>query len=391
MKWSEHIEELFIARLTGEISGEEERLLMDWMEEDPGHAALYNQFCTLWYARKWSMTAGKISSESAWKAISQKVSPENNRQRARLFRWAGIAASIVLVAAAAFLLYPSQAPTAPEIVLLPSPENVAVRLTLSTGEEIELKGALSKERSDSIYDAGIHILPDSAALVYKADDKTITLEIAYNTLTIPRGGEFSLTLSDGSMVKLNSESLIRYPVTFQGGKREVYLEGEACFQVEKNTEAPFVVHTAKTDVTVLGTTFNVSAYEDECHTIVTLVEGSVEVKAGAHCHTLLPGTQLDFHHADSRVSVREVVAEHYIAWTHGMFWFDAMPLDLLMKKISRWCYFDYRFNDDELKTKRYTGGFRKYDDARYILDIISGLYDVSFKIEQGIIVIDKKK
>ena len=189
---------------------------------------------------------------------------------------------------------------------------------------------------------------------------------------------------------MNSESRLRYPVEFSGEQREVYLEGEACFEVAKDTARPFVVHTANASVCVLGTLFNISAYDEEDNTEVTLVNGKVRVNVGDVEKLLAPDEQLVLNNETADVEIRDVESLDYIAWTCGLFRFDAMPLRQLMMKLERWYDISYEFKDEALENIRFTGGFRKYDDIHLIVDMIKEITDVAFKIEGNKVIIDKK-
>ena len=143
-------------------------------------------------------------------------------------------------------------------------------------------------------------------------------------------------------------------------------------------------------VQVLGTLFNVSAYADEDNMEVTLVKGCVQVVMGEERELLRPNEQWLLDYQTRQQIIRDVDARSYIAWTSGLFRFDAMPLEQLMLKLSRWFDIRYEFGDDSLKEVRYSGGFRKYDNVSDILGMIGEITNVSFTIVNGVIRIDKK-
>ena len=141
---------------------------------------------------------------------------------------------------------------------------------------------------------------------------------------------------------------------------------------------------------MLGTLFNVSAYADEDNMEVTLVKGCVQVVMGEERELLRPNEQWLLDYQTRQQIIRDVDARSYIAWTSGLFRFDAMPLEQLMLKLSRWFDIRYEFGDDSLKEVRYSGGFRKYDNVSDILGMIGEITNVSFTIVNGVIRIDKK-
>ena len=162
---------------------------------------------------------------------------------------------------------------------------------------------------------GTVVTNDSNRLAYKQNHSGNPSTLEYNTIIIPRGGEYQLILSDGSRVWLNSDTRLRYPVSFIGEKREVYLEGEAYFEVS-HSDKPFEVHGGGQCVRVLGTSFNVMAYGDESKVQTTLVSGSVRVVLDQSDKTVLltPGHQAEMDKNSGKITMREVNVENYIGW-----------------------------------------------------------------------------
>ena len=159
-------------------------------------------------------------------------------------------------------------------------------LTLSTGKQVELAGNVS-----AMSEQGAEISNSTdKELVYKQIGDMAPVEEVYNTITIPRGGEYKLVLADGTIVWLNSDSYIRFPVAFSGDKRQVELRGEAYFEVAKNAAKPFIVKISDYDIRVTGTQFNVRNYPGE-RVATTLVEGSVQLERGKEVQKMFPGQQ----------------------------------------------------------------------------------------------------
>ena len=176
-----------------------------------------------------------------------------------------------------------------------------------------------------IEEKGAIICSDSAYLEYRNEGlEKSQEEQVYNELIVPKGGEYRLRLVDGSLVVINSGSRLRFPVSFNGKSREVFLSGGACFEVAKDSLKPFIVHANEADVRVLGTLFDVSAYEDEERVEVTLVNGAVKIAVDGSNARLVPNEQFVFNRRTGETLVREVDAESYIAWTNGIFRFDAL-------------------------------------------------------------------
>ena len=164
------------------------------------------------------------------------------------------------------------------------------------------------------------------------------LKEEYNSLKIPVGGFYKLVLSDGTKVWLNADSELKYPVRFVGGKREVYLKGEGYFQVSKDSCRQFIVHLQNSEITVLGTAFNVSAYEDEAHVYTTLEEGRVAFYSRQNKQRILlkPGMQSDMEVATGKTVVSEVDPSLYSAWIEGRFVFQSLDLESILRQLQRW-------------------------------------------------------
>jgi hypothetical protein len=211
--------------------------------------------------------------------------------------------------------------------------------------------------------------------------------LVYNTLKIPRGGAYSLQLSDGTKVMLNSDSRLKFPQSFSGDTREVYLEGEGFFQVAKDTAKPFIVHCEEYAVRVLGTTFNISAYRNDEVSMTTLVEGRVNIECGNTVVALTPGLMATV--ADSKVTTREVNVDSYISWTKDQFSFSEERLEDLLKKISRWYDVEFLFDDDEIRDYKFSGFMPRYESITNLFEILEQSANVSFvrKNDKKVIII----
>lgn len=379
MKLPEDIYELVLDRLAGETDTAAEEKLQAWLGESERNRDAYREFCALWYSGKWGNTREGVNRQEGWECVLRR-----RRRNKHRYIWARVAAAAVVVFVIGFVgLNRWENKDVPLAQNVPAWGNADIKLILSSGEEVNLKTVGKGE----IQDEGMIIRSDSAYLDYSEQTETA---VGYNELIVPKCGEYRLRLPDGSAVVLNAESRLRFPLNFSGEKREVFLYGEACFEVAKDSLRPFIVHTAKADVRVLGTLFNVSAYPEEGQTEITLVNGAVQVDAGELQEELRPDQQLILDNQTLQADVREVDARTYIAWTDGLFRFDAMPLEQLMLRLSRWFDISYEFKDEALKKVRFTGGFRKYDDINHIIKMIGEITNVSFNIVDNKVVIDKK-
>lgn len=196
-------------------------------------------------------------------------------------------------------------------------------------------------------------------LLYKKS-KSASKDVAYNFLTIPRGGQFTLTLSDGTKVWLNSETKLKFPVNFIPGKtRSVELVyGEAYFDVSPSTAhkgAGFTVFQKDQEIHVVGTEFNIKAYKDDANICTTLVEGKVEMQFGAVKQNLIPNQRANFDIKTNKVKIAKVDVYNDISWKSGVFSFDDKPLDEIMKVLSRWYDIEVVFENESLKKEAFNG------------------------------------
>jgi transmembrane sensor len=224
-----------------------------------------------------------------------------------------------------------------------SPGGNKAILTLSGGQKIILNDASTGE-----------IARQSGISITKTDDGQIVYSIAaadgevlQNTIETPRGGQYRVILPDGTNVLLNAASSLVYPTAFKGAERLVQLNGEAYFEVAKNKDMPFRVRSAGQTVEVLGTHFNINAYEDERSIKTTLVEGSVKVSSSSATSLLSPGQQAVLSRKDNGlISVRNVNLDKEVAWKSGMFSFEDDDIKSVMRSIARWYDVDVSYKGD---------------------------------------------
>ena len=248
-------------------------------------------------------------------------------------------------------------------------------ITLANGEKI----VLGDKKQQLIGEDGTLLNLDSAIVEYKGKQKTPAL--VYNTIDIPIGGEYQLVLADGTKVWLNADSKLRFPVSFTAERREVYLEGEAYFEVAKDSAREFWVHAGAMDVKVLGTSFNVKAYERLETVATTLVEGSVEVACAGKSFQIVPGEQFVYDKNNRVMDVRMVDTESYVSWKDGYYKFRQTTLEEIMETLSVWYGLNVFYVNESAKQVEFTGKVRRYEDARMLLDKFEQTGDVVFDIK----------
>jgi ferric-dicitrate binding protein FerR (iron transport regulator) len=228
-------------------------------------------------------------------------------------------------------------------------------------------------------------------IVYSNSNSSSLRELVFNYLTVPRGGQFYVKLSDGTGVWLNSETRLKYPVSFtEGETREVELVyGEAYFEVSPSTEhqgSHFFVITKGQQVEVLGTEFNIKAYKDENQISTTLVEGKVTLKNGIQTKQLKPGYQLRLNKETQQMDISKVDVSDEISWKNGLFSFKDKSLYEITKVLSRWYDVNVEFENKELRQITFNGVFRKAQKIENILNILKNTNEIDYSINQNTII-----
>jgi len=221
--------------------------------------------------------------------------------------------------------------------------NMAV-LTLGNGKKIVLNGA----NNGSLATQGNTVITNNAAgqISYQKIHNNVRLndeQIVYNTVTTPKGGQFKVVLPDGSNIWLNASSSLTYPIVFSGHERHVELHGEAYFEIFKNKNAPFTVTAEDINIKVLGTHFNVMAYENEPAINTTLLEGSVSLNSKNNHAIIVPGQRAVMYKLTDKITIQAVNVEDDIAWKDGYFSFKKENIQTVMNKIARWYNVDIEY------------------------------------------------
>ena len=234
---------------------------------------------------------------------------------------------------------------------------------------------------------GTTIVTTGKMVKYDAGKEDREEKAEWNTIVVPRGGEYELVLADGTRVWLNSESRLTYPVRFTGELREVKMEGEICFDVARKEEQPFVVRTADLAVKVLGTLFNMEAYQEDSRVTNTLVRGKVEVAVGDKTQVLQPDQQLAVE--AGRFTLKQVVAEDYIGWTNGLFHFTEASLEEIMTKLARWYDVEFFYAKPDLKEAHFSLDIQRYENIATILSKLEKTGRARFRVSGKTVVIEQ--
>jgi transmembrane sensor len=262
-------------------------------------------------------------------------------------------------------------------------------LTLSNGKQIVLSDISSKDIIAKEDQDEVTIKMDANGVItYVINPNADASEEdanSFNTLSTPTGGQYNIVLADGTKVFLNAVSSIKYPTQFNGDQRIVELEGEAYFEVAKNKSKPFLVKSANQTIEVLGTHFNVHAYNNEAVVKTTLLEGSVAVSSRNQKAILKPGQQSSVSESSNKIAVKEVDTEAAIAWKNGRFKFDNADLKSVMKQLERWYGIKVEYRGD-VSDVRFNGGTFRNKNLSEVLKVLE-LSNIKFKVEGKTIIV----
>ena len=318
----------------------------------------------------------KLNKEQAWKNI---IANKKKRKIIKIRPWhITVAASVVVLLCVTYFLNDNDGLQNNTAISVDNNIEIGTDkaiLTLEDGSEVALEKGIVYETP--------HVTSNGEEIVYLPTGQagttnqqpTTNNNIVYNTLTIPRGAQFQIKLSDGTQVWLNSESQLKYPIAFKDGDtRQVELVyGEAYFDVSPSTKhqgAKFKVYNQYQEVEVLGTEFNIKAYKGETNIYTTLVEGKVAVNYSGENQILAPNQQFNLDLQNNTISMTTVNAHNETSWKEGVFNFKRKSLKDIMTVLSRWYDMDVVFEDKSLEDLRFMGAFNKSSAIEDILLII---------------------
>lgn len=378
-----HIEQYIVTVLSGEASSEEIQLVQKWINESEANKDYFKKMqCLYKYVAKPSKQNNKqllFDVDAAWGKVQAKTIRQRKTSRFSYLRWTSYAAAIISLLVILNIFDSSK--NSKETDLLTSQLEVNQTnepvLILENGEKVSLqKDSFSLQKNY----ATIH--KKDASISYKSDNQETdneTTEVQHR-LVIPKGKTYDLLLADGTHVWLNAETELTYPTNFNGDQRKVKLKGEAFFDVAKDAQKPFIVELENMDIKVLGTSFNISNYEEDKTECVTLVSGSVEVNvAQKGTYQITPSEQLSLSEFHQTVNIEKVDTELFTSWKDNKYIFKNARLDDILKKLHRWYDFSVAYEDALMGEKRFSIIIDREDDLNKVLEIIS--YTSNIKLE----------
>ena len=378
MKEAFEIARIIQKSLKGKLSESEERQLSGWRKvSDENERAFQRMISEDFYTigmEKLEMYDSRV----AYGRFLQKKY-QQRRKRRFLINMARVAA-VALPFVIALVLYvglnrEEEQMVRPSLATNILPGTSKAVLTLANGQMIPL----GKEATDStIITDGTQISASGSGVTYASGVESES--VVYNKLEIPRGGEFCLTLSDGTRVWLNSETSIQYPVAFGAKERRVFVQGEAYFEVAKDAKKPFTVQFMSSSVTVLGTSFNIRAYPEEKRSQTTLAEGSVRIYSPGSSMLLKPGEQAEVSALSGEMVKQEVEVKNFTSWKDGRFVFEQQPLEDIMRTLERWYDIRVIFKDEGAKRISLSGNMKRYGDFSQVMKMLQMTGDVRFEL-----------
>ncbi|HEY6900555.1 MAG TPA: FecR domain-containing protein [Puia sp.] len=348
----EHIAELILLLIKGEASGEQRRILEQWKQADPANQLFMEKIEKADYvpetlkelARAQARTAGILNNTdprllSSYKEPSKKPSAHPLHFLKR--PWVRYAAALILVIAAIAYFRTITKKPVPDLAHHTQPLDIApgrdrATLTLAGGQRI----LLDSVEGDILKQGDLTVVNRAGELKYKGAGSVVE----YNTISTPNGGQYQVVLPDGSKVWLNAASSIKFPTAFTGNARNIEMTGEAYMEIVPKSQQPFIVKTRGMDIRVLGTSFNVNAYDNEPDTRTTLVSGSVKVtgiadglhSSAARSVVLAPGQQ-SIIAAHKEIAMKDNAdLDQVLAWKNGLFSLQNASLQQVMRQLERW-------------------------------------------------------
>ncbi len=368
---------LILKKLNKTLTPEEEIIFQNWYNESRFHKEYFDHV-----SMHFNDDPLNVDVKKGWNLIEKRIN--KTKTQIRFWKYA-VAASILLILGVSvfYSLTDKQNNHSKVVHTNVNGGTDKAILTLENGSNVILeKGKTFRSGKLS---------SDGESLIYH-DEKTVSGKIAYNYLTIPRGGQFLLKLTDGTKIWLNSDSKIKYPKNFIDGKtRNVELVyGEAYFEVSPSTNhkgSKFRVITKGQQIEVLGTEFNVKAYSDEENTYTTLVNGKVTVSNAYFKKFLKPSQQSVISKHRNEIKIVSVDIYDVTSWRRGVFSFKDTSLFEITKVLSRWYDVQFIYENNDLKNIRYTGVLDKNHSVETILSILKTTNNINYEIKNRTIVL----
>lgn len=382
--------DVLLKKVRRELTPGEEALFQEWLARDERHSVYFERI-----RKVWSTDEVTSSMESDLPKVITRFDDyvrkekmmRHRRVMRNIYRYAACLVLLLAVGGGILFFNRNEEPTMVEAKgereILPGGNKAIILLADGEKVDVEWLADTNRYRVD-----GIEVESEAGKIRY-VEKKQGAVE--YNTIMIPRGGEYQVELSDGTKVWLNAETKLRIPTAFVGKERRVYLSGEAYFDVAKNEKQPFIVETELGEVKVYGTEFNVKFYPEEKELKATLVEGNIGFSSARVAELKIkPGYQLSLAEGSKMPQVKQVKIYNEIAWKNRQFSFESERLESIMTTLERWYNVKITFDDPSLKDLKFSGTLNRYDKINTILRFFEEGVDVKFTVENDVIKVARK-
>lgn len=378
----QNIQHIITRAILEQATEEELKELKAWYDADENNRKLYDETVSNGLIRKKMADYAEIDVSAAYKRNQHLLKGRTPYRYIHLFSYAAVA--VIMLSVALLWQTPSvPEPAMPDIVASIPAGTKKAELILTNGEKVQLVAGLNTTLKEG--NSKIQILGDKINYV---GEKSPAAE-AYNTIRTPLGGEYTITLDDGTVVWLNAKSELKYPIAFQGDKRVVKLKGEAYFDVKKMDGKPFIVEVEDYRVEVLGTTFNISSYTNQSCIYTTLCTGKVVVtdRRDTRQVNLVPGEQLACNVKTGEMAVRKIDVEMATAWIHGHFMFDNNTIEEIFTTLERWYGIQVFYANRMVRNETFTGKLPRFEELQTILNIMEEVSNIDFEVKGETIVV----
>jgi len=372
---------LILKKLNNSLSEEERKIFDAWIAESERHKNYFDRV-----EKGYLKSPESVGIDEGWSKLSSKLAIERKKRNVVYIKY--VAAAVILLIVSLPLVFKKSQHELPIQQVAEKKIEVGTdkaTLTLEDGTQVAL------EKGDSFIRQNVS--SNGEQLVYQKSRSSENARLTYNTLTIPRGGQFYVVLSDSTKVWLNSDSQLRYPVNFVDHQpRKVELVyGEAYFEVSPSSlhnGTHFMVKTQGQEVDVLGTAFNIKAYREDSEVSTALVHGRVTVNQNGNTEELAPGYQSVFDPLAGTVQIAKVDVNSIVAWKDGLFNFKDMPLGEILVTISRWYNAEIQIKNQEKAAIEFNGMFNRNQELEKILTIIENTNEVKLTTEGNTIIVE---
>lgn len=372
---NEHIDEMIADKISGQITPEANVLLEKLISADERVRQQWEDSLAIISFHKTAQKVAEIDEDLAWNKLLPKLSDEPKIVKLSNHKYRWLAAVAILLPLFLVSLWFGVFNNKSNFAQNATNKAEPIKVTLSDGTTYVIEG------NEGVTAGEIHFGAKSASRVGKGDADVLANEII--TLDIPKGKTYAIVLDDGTSVKINSASVLKFPLVFNGQKREVELDGEAYFEVSKSGK-PFIVKTREMDIKVLGTKFNVNTYSGNAAQ-TSLIEGSVSISNSDHAKEILikPG-QAAVKRGNNAIVVEAFSADNVLSWLDGTYFFSNMPLREIVNITNRVTGEDLYITDSKIANYRFSGALETDKPISVLLENIkSSSSAVQYVIKDG--------